>query len=192
MVGISLLAVLASLPVVVQTFAPDGWPVQNNTNLRYGDVTRLDFSLPSNCTDQEGVTACTTFCLKTSACAAWVYVRSGHRCAIKGYHTGWCVNNRYDADTISGIRPGVNASNCSAPTPPAPAPPAGMWRLPAIDWKARGVVGPTHEYAVRAFDVVFWEPEGKWYLYCDLVLYSDADCPASYGSEIGVRATAPF
>lgn len=68
----------------------------------------------------------------------------------------------------------------------SPNPPPVMWRLPPIDWSAGGVVGPTDEFAVRAFDVVYWQPENKWYLYCDLVLYSNPKCPASFGSEIGV------
>jgi hypothetical protein len=63
---------------------------------------------------------------------------------------------------------------------------AGEWRLPPIDWSAGGVVGPTDQYAVRAFDAVYWQPEKKWYLYCDLVLYSNPECPSSFGSEIGV------
>ncbi len=68
----------------------------------------------------------------------------------------------------------------------APAPAPGQWRLPKIDWGAGGTVGPTAGYAVRAFDVVYWLPEQRWYLYCDLVLYSNPECPASFGSQIGV------
>ena len=191
-----LIAVLlAYLSVATVGFGPDGWRVQNNTNLRFGDIPKLDFKLPATTNDSAGISACTAFCEKNAACAAWVYVRAGTRCAIKGYRTGWCTDGKRDPDTIAGIRPGVNATNCSGPSPtpptppppPSPSPPPGSWRLPAIDWKAGGIVGPTDNYAVRAFDVVFWAPEGKWYLYCDLVLYSDSHCPSSFGSEIGVR-----
>jgi hypothetical protein len=72
--------------------------------------------------------------------------------------------------------------------PPAldPQPRDGGWRLPPIDWSSGGIVGPTDHYAVRAFDVVYWKPDSTWYLYCDLVLYSNPECPSSFGSEIGV------
>lgn len=69
---------------------------------------------------------------------------------------------------------------------------ATAWQLPTINW-ADGVVGskPTHdEFAVRAFDVVWWEPTQAWYLYCDLVLFSNPECPSSFGSEIGVFSAA--
>lgn len=69
---------------------------------------------------------------------------------------------------------------------------APAWQLPTIDWAA-GVVGsdPSRDgFAVRAFDVVWWEPERAWYLYCDLVLFSNPECPSSFGSEIGVFSAA--
>ena len=47
-------------------------------------------------------------------------------------------------------------------------------------------MGPTSQFAVRAFDIVHWPGDGRWYLYCDLVLYSNPECPSSFGSEIGV------
>jgi hypothetical protein len=59
------------------------------------------------------------------------------------------------------------------------------WRLPSIDWAAGGVVGRTDRFAVRAFDIVRWPGDGRWYMYCDLVLYTNPVCPSSFGSEIG-------
>lgn len=62
------------------------------------------------------------------------------------------------------------------------------WQLPTINW-ADGVVGSkpaNDEFAVRAFDVVWWEPTRQWFLYCDLVLFANPVCPSSFGSEIGV------
>ena len=68
-----------------------------------------------------------------------------------------------------------------------PPPPPGTWSLPGINWASGGVAGPvSDQHSVRAFDMVFWEPESRWYMYCDLVLFSNPECPASCGSEIGV------
>ena len=167
---------------------PPGWRVRNSTNLRYGDGRGLDFGLPPGTTDAQGIAACTEHCAREAACAAWVYVRSPRpRCALKGHRTGWCgpVN---DTDTVSGIKPGVNATACGGPKPAPPLPP-GAWRLPAIDWAAGGVVGPMDQYAVRAFDVVQWE-DGTWYMYSDLVRFDNPECPSSFGSEIGVFSAA--
>ena len=84
----------------------------------------------------------------------------------------------------------VTGPNVKAGSPLPPVgqanPPANEWRLPTIDWTSGGVVGPTDKYAVRAFDMIFWEPENKWYMYCDLVLFSNPECPGAFGSEIGV------
>ena len=183
MLGFALLALL--LPTTARALA---WDVRNNTNLRYADAPGLDFKLPPNTTEVDAITACEDRCAKESACAAWVLVRRQHRCALKG-HQGWCVDPAPDERCVSGIKPGAVAANCShphGPPGPPPPPPPGTWRLPAIDWAAGGVVGPTDQYAVRAFDVVHWEPENKWYLYCDLVLFSNPKCPSSFGSEIGM------
>ena len=166
------------------------WDVRNNTNLRYGDAHGLDFSLPANTTEADGIKACADRCELEASCAAWVLVRTQHRCALKGHGTGWCVDVEPDDRCVGGIKPGANVTNCTAPTPKPPpgppVPPPGTWRLPPIDWAAGGVVGPTDQYAVRAFDVVHWEPENKYYLYCDLVLFSNPKCPSSFGSEIGM------
>eukprot|EP00320_Phaeocystis_rex_P020446 CAMPEP_0119084288 /NCGR_PEP_ID=MMETSP1178-20130426/129064_1 /TAXON_ID=33656 /ORGANISM="unid sp, Strain CCMP2000" /LENGTH=165 /DNA_ID=CAMNT_0007067249 /DNA_START=144 /DNA_END=639 /DNA_ORIENTATION=+ len=43
-------------------------------------------------------------------------------------------------------------------------------------------------FAVRAFDVIWWEE--RWFLYCDLILFANPKCPSSYGSEIGVFSAA--
>lgn len=59
------------------------------------------------------------------------------------------------------------------------------WRLPAINWTAGGIVAPTDQYAIRGFDAVFWPDDSKWYIYSDLVLFSNPNCPGSFGSEIG-------
>jgi hypothetical protein len=167
---------------------PPGWRVANNTNLRHGDATSLDFRLSPGTSDDEAVAACLGFCANHSVCAAFVMVRGSggsHRCAIKGHETNWCGPVE-DAQTVSGIKPGVPAQPCPAPAP-APAPPGpGEWRLPQINWNATGIVGPTAGYAVRAFDVINWTPDGKWYLYCDLVLFTNPECPSSFGSEIGI------
>ena len=64
------------------------------------------------------------------------------------------------------------------------------WRLPPIDWRAGGVIGATDHFAVRAFDMVRWPGDGRWYMYCDLVLYTNPVCPTSYGSEIGCFSAA--
>ena len=98
-----------------------GWQVRNNTNLRFGDLPELDFSLPPGTDDAAAVAACTAFCTKHSECAAWVMVRTGPRCAIKGRETGWC-GPVADAGTVSGIKPGVVAAACPRPAPP-PGPP---------------------------------------------------------------------
>jgi hypothetical protein len=177
-----------------------GWQLLNSTNLEHGDLPELDFGLPEAMGEAEAVAACTSFCEKTAACAAFVMVRAGPRCAIKGHATGWCQGAAAtDACCVSAVKPGVlNVTKCSpggGPTPPAPVPPrppaAGQWRLPAIDWQASGTAGPkSSTYAVRAFDIVFWEPENKWYMYADLVLFSNPECPSSFGSEIGVFSTS--
>ena len=70
------------------------------------------------------------------------------------------------------------------------SPAATTWRLPPIDWAAGGVVGVTDHFAVRAFDMVRWPGDGRWYMYCDLVLYANPVCPTSYGSEIGCFSAA--
>ena len=62
---------------------------------------------------------------------------------------------------------------------------ADDWRLPAINWTAGGVVAPTAQYAIRAIDAIYWPADSKWYVYTDLVLFSNPECPASFGSEIG-------
>ena len=165
--GVAAAAVATSTPtataVAAATARAPNWQVKNNTNLKYGDLTKLDFKLPINTSDAQGIEGCTSFCAKHSACEAWVFVRDEHRCAIKGYNTGWCEATAPYPNCIAGIRQGItNITSCSQP-PPSPAPSPGLWRLPAINWTAGGVVGPTDNYAVRAFDVVYWQPEGKWY-----------------------------
>jgi hypothetical protein len=167
--------------------AVQSWTLQNNTNVRHGDIAALDFKLPAGTSEVEGVATCLLFCSNHTECYAFTYVRgNGGRCAIKG-KTGWCVDTSPDNRCVSAVKPGTKADNCTAPgpTPPGPVPGPGEWRLPAINWTAGGTIGPTDQYSVRAFDVVFWEPEAKWYLYCDLVLFSNSKCPASFGSEIG-------
>jgi hypothetical protein len=78
----------------------------------------------------------------------------------------------------------VLAAPTSAPAASSMA--AERWRLPLINWTAPGVVGSTDKFAVRAFDTVYWAPEDAWYIYCDLVLFSNPKCPSSFGGEIGV------
>ena len=183
---------LGALTAAAAALAPPlpGWQVMNGTNLRHGDAPGLDFSLPAGTTQPDAISACTAFCANHTRCAAWVWVRSGDRCAIKGRSENWC-GPVADAGCVSGIKPGFKVQKCSGrDRPPSPAPTAGGWRLPVIDWAAGGIVGPastpTAPYAVRAFDVVEWPADGKFYLYCDLVLFSNPKCPSSFGSEIGV------
>ena len=39
------------------------------------------------------------------------------------------------------------------------------WKLPEVDWAAEPQLGPTGDWAVRAFDTVFWPADGRTYLY---------------------------
>jgi hypothetical protein len=79
----------------------------------------------------------------------------------------------------------VEASVVKARWPPPSAMKPAPWHLPPIDWNATGVIGQTDHFAVRAFDIVHWPGDGRWYMYCDLVLFSNPVCPSSFGSEIG-------
>lgn len=113
-------------------------PVMNNTNLPEGDLPALDFRLPANTSDADGIAACQGFCRNhSSQCAGWTYVRgppvnNGPRCAIKGplfcapdstKAVGSCngcqPGGRVFCGCISGIMPG------HAPCPPASCPSCG-------------------------------------------------------------------
>ena len=64
------------------------WQIKNNSNLKHGDITHDDFSLPQGIDESSSIAACTAFCANHTECAAWVYVRQSHRCAIKGTPVG--------------------------------------------------------------------------------------------------------
>ena len=180
-----LIVALNAAAAAGATRSRTSWTRLNNTNLKDGDITKDDFSLPAGISDSDGCAACEAYCVAHDDCAAYVFVRTQHRCAIKGVHNRWC-GPVVDTNTISAVKPSQGrippCAPSPAPSPPQPPPPFLTWN---INWSAGGVVGPTDKYAVRAFDMVHWEGDGKWYMYCDLVEFSNPKCPSSFGSEIG-------
>ena len=74
-------------------------------------------------------------------------------------------------------------------TAAAAATTAADWRLPAIDWSRGSAFSiAAANYSLRAFDIVQWPGDSRFYLYSDLVLLSNPECPASFGGEIGAFA----
>ena len=65
---------------------------------------------------------------------------------------------------------------------------AAPWRLPAVDWSrgaAFSLLSAGGNFSTRALDVIRWPGDGRFYLYADLILTTDAACPSSYHSDIG-------
>ena len=81
------------------------------------------------------------------------------------------------APNATALGVGINLGNSQVPPPLDQLASAINWTAPAI--------GPTNGFATRAFDLVRWPGDGRWYLYCDLIPFANPACPSSFGSEIG-------
>ena len=88
-------------------------------------------------------------------------------------------------------RPGAAAARRALVASATLAAAAADWRLPAIDWSRGSAFSiAAANYSLRAFDIVQWPGDSRFYLYSDLVLLSNPECPASFGGEIGAFAAS--